>query len=116
MEVQEHKVSFSTNALVFEYHAVNALEVLVTSASDQTGPKIKRGKVIFETDICLWCLSVNQPALQQSACSEQKLGENFVCGFTLSYNIIRRGYFIRLVGIYVLLFVYVYKCLHGVVV
>ena len=59
-------------------HAVNAPEVLVTSASDQTGPKIKRGKIIFYTDICLWCLSVNQPALQQRACSEQKLCENFV--------------------------------------
>jgi hypothetical protein len=116
VEVQEHKVSFSTNALVFEYHAVNAPEVLVTSASDQTGPKIKRGKIIFETDICLWCLSVNQPALQQRACYEQMLCENFVCGFTLSYNIIRRGYSNRLVGIYILLFVYVYKCLHGVVV
>ena len=80
MEVQEHKVSFSTNALVFvlNMHAVNAPEVLVTSASDQTGPKIKRGKIIFDTDtdICLWCLSVNQPALQQRACSEQILYEN----------------------------------------
>lgn len=59
-------------------HAVNAQEVLVTSASDQTGPKIKRGKIIFDTDICLWCLSVNQPALQQRACSEQMLCEIFV--------------------------------------
>ena len=115
--MQEHKISFSTNAHVFvlNMHAVNAPEVLVTSASDQTGPKNKRGKIIFDADICLWCLSVNQPALQQRACSEQKLCENFVYGFTLSYSS-RRGYFIRLVGMYVLLFVYVYKCLHGVVV
>jgi len=31
-------------------------------------------------------------SITAKACSEQKLGENFVCGFTLSYNIIRRGY------------------------
>jgi hypothetical protein len=69
-------LSSSTMLLFLNMHAVNAPEVLVTSASDQTGPKIKRGKIIFYTDICLWYLSVNQPALQQRACSEQMRYEN----------------------------------------